>query len=320
VRNFQRCPGCTLVRVADLEPKRLAACSRDWPCVDVTPDALEVTRASDIDAVAIATPIRTHFELALDALRNGKHCLVEKPLACTALQCETLIEEARRRGLSLLVDHTFLYTEAVAWMKQFVSSDRLGDLYYLDFVRTNLGLFQHDASVVWDLAPHDLSVMLEVTGRKPIGVSATGARHAGSRVADIAYLSMDLGDGALAHVHVNWLSPVKVRRIMVAGSQRMLVWDDMEATEKLKIYDSGVSVEQADVDGQPRTLVDYRIGDMTSPALAPREALQTLVQHFLSCIRGEAKPRTGGEAGLEVVRILEAAQHSMEHGGKSIRL
>ncbi len=319
-RNFHRCADCTLVRIVDMEARRLEAVRRDWPGVDTSISMEDVTRAQDIDAVAIATPIRTHFDLALEALQHGKHVFVEKPMADSVERCERLVEEANRRGLILAVDHTFVYTEAVRWIRSFVSRGDLGDLYYFDSVRTNLGLFQRDASVIWDLAPHDLSILHAVVNRPVLSVSATGSCHAGSRVPNIAYLSLDLGDGAMAHFHVNWLSPVKVRQIMVAGSKRMIIFDDIEASEKIKVYDSGVSIEHQDAQGQYRMLVDYRAGDMFSPALAQREALQTEVQHFARCISRDEKPETPGEAGLAVVRILEAAQRSLERGGEQIKL
>jgi predicted dehydrogenase len=319
-RNFHRSQDWRLVRVADFDPRRLSAAERDLPCVDTTTIPAEVTRADDIDAVAIATPIGTHFELALDALRHGKHVLVEKPMAESVERCERLIEEAARQRRLLMVDHTFVYTEAVQRMRALVREGSLGDLYYFDSIRANLGLFQRDASVLWDLAPHDLSILEAVVGRRVVALSATGACHAGSRVPNIAYLSLDLGEGAMAHFHVSWLSPVKVRRILVAGSRRMLIFDDLEGSEKLKVYDSGVTVSHEDVAGQHRMMVDYRVGDMTSPALPVREALQTEVTHFAACIRGEEEPLAGGEAGLHVVRILEAAQKSIERGGERIAL
>jgi predicted dehydrogenase len=319
-RNFRRSSACALTRIADLDPRRLQAAQRDWPGVDVSTSVEDVTHAPDIDAVVIATPIHTHYELALDALRHEKHVLVEKPMADSAAHCERLIEEAARRNLVLMVDHTFLYTEAVRWMRAFVEAGNLGDLYYFDSARTNLGLFQRDASVIWDLAPHDLSILNAVTGRPVRGVSATGSCHAGSRVPNIAYLSLDLGDGIIAHFHVNWLSPVKVRRTTLAGSKKMVVYDDMETSEKIKVYDSGVSIRHQDADGQYRLLVDYRTGDMCSPALAQREALQVEVEHFAQCIAGKEIPLADGEAGLAVVRILEAAQCSLQRNGARIDL
>src|SRR5262249_27296701 len=253
-------------------------------------------------------------------LQNGKHVLVEKPMADSVRRSERLLEEAARRNLVLMVDHTFVYTEAVRWMSDYVASGELGEVYYFDSIRANLGLFQRDASVLWDLALHDPSILEEVVREAVRSVSAVGACHAGSRVPDIAYLTLELGDGCLAHFHVSWLSPVKVRRVMLAGSKKMILFDDLEVAEKVKVYDSGVSIEHNGNGAQYRMLVDYRIGDMTSPALRSKEALQTEVEHFVRCVNGEEKPRTGGEAGLAVVRILEAAQRSLERGGERICL
>jgi predicted dehydrogenase len=319
-RNFHRCPGAALVRIVDLDARRLEAARSDWPGVDVATSLDEVTRADDIDAVAIATPVGTHYPLALDAIEHGKHVLVEKPMADSVKRSEHLIAEAARRRVVLLVDHTFVYTDAVRWMRDFVAAGKLGELYYLDSIRTNLGLFQRDVSVLWDLAPHDLSVLKEVIGRPVQAVTAMGACHAGSRVPDIAYATLDLGDGCLAHFHVSWLSPVKVRRMLIGGSKRMIVYDDLDAREKIKVYDSGVSIEHQDVEGQRRMMVQYRAGDMFSPALSSQEALKTEVEHFVRCITRGEKPRTGGEAGLAVVRILEAAQQSLSLGGKRVAL
>ncbi len=319
-RNFYKHPDCQLTRIVDQSPQRLQAVQEAWPGVQTSTCATDITRAQDIDAVVIATPIHTHFELAHDALRHDKHVLVEKPMADSVCRCELLIEEAACRQRVLMVDHTFVYTEPVRKMREFVETGQLGDLYYFDSIRANLGLFQRDASVIWDLAPHDLSILQEVTQRPALSLSATGSCHAGSRVPNIAYLSLELGDGGIAHFHVSWLSPVKVRRTLLAGSQRMIVYDDMEISEKIKIYDSGVSIEHQDIEGQHRMQVAYRIGDMVSPALANREALQTEVGHFLRCIAGQEQPQTGGEAGLGVVRMLEAAQRSLERNGERIQL
>jgi predicted dehydrogenase len=288
--------------------------------VAVSTDVSDLFADQAVEAVAIATPTPTHYELARAALSHGKHVLVEKPLAESTGHCRRLIEEAERRKLVLLVDHTFVYTEAVRWMRDFVAADGLGDPYYYDSIRANLGLFQRDVSVLWDLAPHDLSILYDVTGREVRSVICTGASHAGSRVPDIAYLTLDLGGGCLAHFHVSWLAPVKIRRTVVAGSRRMIVYDDLELSEKVKVYDSGVAIEHQDEEGQRRMLVEYRVGDMMSPALPAREALQTESEHFARCIRGEERPRTGGKAGLAVVRVLEAAQRSLEGGGQRVDL
>jgi len=319
-RNFLQVPGLHLQRVADLNESRRDAAQLACFGAEVTADATSVTHAPDIDAVAIATPAASHFELALAALQNGKHVLVEKPLAHSVRQCERLIEEAAKRNLVLMVDHTFVYTDAVRWIRDFVAAGRLGQTYYFDSIRSNLGLFQRDVSVLWDLAPHDLSILTSVLGREPRSVTAVGACHAGSRVPNIAHMTLDLENDCLAHFHVNWLSPVKVRRIMIAGSERMVVFDDLDSSEKVKVYDSGVSIQHEDISGQHRMLVQYRTGDMTSPALGNREALRTELEHFRDCVSGNLKPMTDGESGLAVVRILEAAEQSLERDGARVYL
>jgi predicted dehydrogenase len=317
-RNFHRHPGCQLKLIADLDLGRLQKAAADVPGVHVTASVNDAVNARDIDAIIIATPIRTHFRIALAALKADKHVLVEKPMAASVSDCETLIAEAERRGLTLMVDHTFLFTEAVQTMKKLAVE--LGDLYYFDSVRANLGLFQRDVSVVWDLAPHDLAILHYLVELPVDAVTATGACHAGSRVPNIAYLSLELGGGAMAHFHVSWLSPVKSRRIVVAGSRKMMVFDDIETSEKLKVYDSGVSIKHDNEDGEYRMQVDYRTGDMVSPALANREALQSEVEHFLRCIDRQEKPLSDGQGGLAVVRVLEAAQRSLERNGERVLL
>jgi predicted dehydrogenase len=319
-RNIRRCAHTKLVRIADRDPKRLESIHREWSDVDVSTEADAILKADDIEAVVIATPISTHYKLALEALRHGKHVLVEKPMAESVRECEHLMEEAAKRKLLLMVDHTFLFTEAVGYISRFMESGELGELYYYDSIRANLGLFQRDASVLWDLAPHDLSILIDLVRRDVRSVSATGACHAGSRVPDIVYLTLDMGDGCLAHFHASWLSPVKVRRTLIAGSRRMIIFDDLETSEKIKIYDNGVKIEHHDVDGEYRMKADYRIGDVMCPALSNKEALASEMNHFADCIRGRALPRSGAESGLEVVRILEAAELSMRSDGKKIPL
>jgi predicted dehydrogenase len=319
-RNLFQSPRFDLVRLADMNPNRLTAAQAALPGVQVTSSASDVLAAPDIEAVVVATPISTHFELGMEALRNGKHLLIEKPMTDSVATSEQLMAEAEKQGVLLMVDHTFVYTEVVEKMREFVVSGALGDLYYIDSIRANLGLFQRDSSVLWDLAPHDLSVLQALLEPKILAVSATGACHAGSRVPNIAYVSLDLEGAGIAHFHVSWLSPVKVRRIMVAGSKRMLIFDDNETSEKLKMYDSGVRIEHSDEAGQHRMQVEYRVGDMVSPALPTKEALKTEMEHFADCIQGKARCRTGGDAGLAVVRVLEAAQQSMERGGERVRL
>jgi predicted dehydrogenase len=273
-----------------------------------------------IDAVMIATPVTTHFEIAKQALKRGKHVLVEKPIAASSREAHQLIELAQRKRKTLLVDHTFVYTPAVRKIKEIVASERLGSIFYFDSVRINLGLFQHDINVVWDLAPHDLSIMHYVLGKMPRSVVATGASHSNNHKENTAYISMELENNALAHIHVNWLSPVKIRRTIVGGSRRMLVFDDLESDEKLRIYDRGFHTVDGSKEGVYKTLVKYRVGDMHSPYVEKQEALKVEIEHFIDCLVKGKKPITDGEEGLKVVRVLEAIDKSLEQGGKRVRL
>ena len=271
----------------------------------------------EIDAVVIATPVSTHYELAKRALEQGKHVLVEKPMTRTAAEGEELIALAEQNGLVLMVDHTFIYTGAVRKMKELIDRRELGKLYYFDSVRVNLGIFQHDIDVLWDLAPHDLSILTHLISATPTHVSATGADHVGHGFADIAYLTVYYASSFLAHFHVNWLSPVKVRQILIGGDRRMLVYDDMEPSEKVRVYDSGIQVTTQE--GIYATLVDYRTGDMWAPKLDVSEALSIECAHFVDCVRFKKMPITGGAAGLAVVRLLEAASRSLAAKGGAWR-
>jgi predicted dehydrogenase len=248
------------------------------------------------------------------ALRAGKHVLVEKPMTATSEQSMTLIDEAEKRGLVLMVDHTFVYTSAVARMRELTQNGELGEIYYYDSVRINLGLFQHDVNVLWDLAVHDLSIMDYVLAQTPVAVSATGLAHVPGQPENIAYMTMFFGGRLIAHVHVNWLAPVKVRRTLLGGSRRMIVFDDLEASEKIKVYDRGISVNPSQ-ENVYQMLVGYRSGDMWAPQLGITEALHTEAKHFLHCIENKKTPTTDGHAGLRVVRLLEAATRSMAQQG-----
>ncbi len=319
VRNFIETPGCRVVTVSDLRPERLALVQQRYPGIRITADFHDLISDPVIDAIAIATPVHTHFDLALDALRSGKHVLVEKPLADTADHCLQLIEEAAGRNRVLMVDHTFVYTGAVRKIRELVEADSLGDLYYYDSVRINLGLFHNDVNVIWDLAVHDLSIMDFVLSSRPIAVSATGIRHIQEQPENIAYLTLFFDNFLIAHLHVNWLAPVKIRRTLLGGSQRMVVYDDLEFSEKVKVYDKGVTVNST-VDSLYQVLVGYRTGDMWAPQLSTTEALLLEAQHFISCIEKSESPVTDGQAGLRVVRIIEAATQSMAQRGRPIDL
>lgn len=275
----------------------------------------------DVHAVAIATPVGTHAPLALAALKAGKHVLVEKPLAGCVRDAEAMVEAAKRVGRVLMVDHTFVYSGPVRKMKEIVDSGDLGDLYYIDSVRINLGLFQHDVNVVWDLAPHDLSIVDYLIGRLPKSLSAFGGCHANSDsgIEDVAYLNLDFGDGLTASFHVNWLSPVKIRHFLVGGSRKGLVYNDLSPDEKIKVYDRGITVAQ-DAEARRGVLIGYRTGDVWSPRIEGEEPLQRMVSHFAECIREGKQPLTDGEAGLRVVRILDTAQRSIKAQGGRVTL
>ncbi|MBM4430992.1 MAG: Gfo/Idh/MocA family oxidoreductase, partial [Chloroflexi bacterium] len=319
VRNFVEAPGSQVVAVSDLRPERLALARSRYPTIEATTDYRELLDDRRIDAMAIATPVSTHFELAMQSLQAGKHVLTEKPLTATSEQAIRLIEEADRRQRVLMVDHTFVYTGAVRKIQELVANQELGDIYYYDSVRVNLGLFQHDVNVIWDLAVHDLSIMDYVLPLRPRAVSATGMSHVIGEPENIAYLTLFFGDCLIAHIHVNWLAPVKVRRTLIGGNRKMILYDDLEPSEKVKVYDKGITVNDH-VEGVYRMLIDYRVGDMWAPYLDRTEALRTETLHFLNCIeRGEC-PLTDGEAGLRVVRILEAATHSMAERGRAVEL
>jgi len=317
VRNFAERPDAQVVVVADRRPERLDQVQRRYPTIRVTTDPSDLIADPAVDAVVIATPVGLHFELAMAALRGGKHVLVEKPMASTSDEASRLIDEAQRRRLVLMVDHTFVYTGAVQKIRELVGSGELGDLYYYDSVRINLGLFQQDVDVLWDLAVHDLSIMDFVLPQQPVSVSATGLAHVPGRPKDIAYMTMFFDGPMIAHVHASWLAPVKVRRTLLGGSRRMIVFDDLEGSEKIKVYDSGISVDPSP-ENVYQMLVGYRTGDMWAPKLSVTEALAVEAAHFVDCVTRGARPTSDGEAGLRVVRLLEAASASMQDHGRPV--
>jgi predicted dehydrogenase len=291
--------------------------SARYPYIKTSTDHRDLINDPQIDAVVIATTVDSHFELAMGALRAGKHVLVEKPFTSNSDQAERLIEAAARRGVVLMVDHTFVYTPAVMKMRELTAAGELGDLYYYDSVRINLGLFQHDVNVLWDLAVHDLSIMDYVLGQQPVAVSATGLSHVPRQPENIAYMTMFFDGNLIGHVHANWLAPVKVRRTLLGGSKRMVVFDDLEASEKIKVYDRGISINPSP-ENVYQMLVGYRTGDMWAPQLAVREALHTEAAHFIECIEDQKTPFTDGHAGLRIVRLLEAATRSMANHGNTV--
>jgi predicted dehydrogenase len=317
VRNFQAQPDCHVVSICDREPAALARAEAQCPGIANTRDADEVLTAPGIDAVAIATPVSTHYALARRALDHGKHVFVEKPLTASSAEAEDLIARAERGRRVLMVDHTFLFTGAVRKIKQLVDEGVLGRLYYYDSTRVNLGLFQHDVNVIWDLAPHDFAIIDHVLGLEPEQVVATGQAHLNGHE-DLAYVTLYFPNGVIAHVNVNWLSPLKVRTTLLGGDRKMLVWNDLEPGEKLKVYDKGVEI--AGQQGIYELLVSYRSGDMWAPRLEDGEALQRETRHFLDCVATGERPISDGRLGLRVVRMLEAAQRSIERRGAPVAL
>jgi len=304
--------------VCDKNPKCAERLRKVFPSMGFSVDENDILKSPAIDLVAVVTPVWTHYELAKRALENGKHIFVEKPFTCSVAQAEELIELADKKNLKIMVDHTFLFTGAVKKIKELVDQKELGDLYYYDSLRVNLGLFQHDVNVIWDLAPHDLSIMDYVIGKRPEAVVATGERHLNG-VEDVAFITVYFPNHIIAHVNVNWLSPVKVRTTLIGGEKKMLVWNDLEADEKIKIYDKGVSMS-ANPSNLHQLLVSYRSGDMHAPQLEQIEALRAETAYFLQCIDKNKAPFNDGIAGLRVVRILEAADKSIRSRGEAVTL
>lgn len=321
VRNFSWLDGIDVKYVCDLDPKRLAKVGNLFPNVShTTTDYKRVLIDPAVSAVAVATPVNSHYGLARAALEAGKHVLIEKPMTDNVKQAHELVELADKKNLVLMVDHTFLYTGAVKKIKELTESGHVGEVYYFDSVRVNLGLFQNDVNVIWDLAPHDLSIMRYVIGKKPVKVSAVGVSHVKDTLESMAYITVFYEDATFAHFHVNWLSPIKVRQILIGGSEKMIVYNDMENTEKVKVYDSGVELKPGDKDALYKTLIQYRTGDMYAPKLDTTEALRDECLHFVDCIESGKKPISDGEFGLEIVKILAAAQLSVERDGENISI
>jgi len=312
VRNLQTLEGAQVVSVCDKSSAARRRVHRSYPNIYVTSDASEVMTSPDIDAVAVVTPVWTHFELAKEALENGKHVFVEKPFTSSVAQAEKLIELAEKKNLQIMVDHTFLFTGAVKKIKQLLHEGSLGKLYYYDSTRVNLGLFQHDVNVIWDLAPHDLSIMDFLIEKSPEALVATGQKHLNG-FEDVAFITLYFPEQVIAHVNVNWLSPVKVRTTLIGGEKKMLVWNDLEADEKVKIYDKGVNITNQE--GLYELLVNYRSGDMWAPQLEQVEALRQELAYFVDCISHNRAPFNDGAAGLRVVRMLEAANESLSKRG-----
>ncbi len=321
VRNFNSSEKWKVKYVCDIEQSQLVKVRKFYPNAEATSDYDKILNDSSIDAIAIATPVSTHFQLAKKGIIAGKHIWLEKPMTLSSEESEELIELALKNDVLLHVDHTFIYTPAVRKIKELVEKGEIGDIHYFDSVRVNLGLFQHDVNVIWDLAPHDISILHYVSGKKVISVRADGMafhNYNEKKIESIAYLTVELEDNSIAHFHVNWMSPVKIRQIMIGGSKKMLVFDDMEPMAKIKIFDSGVSIQSKD--DIYNALIQYRTGDMYSPAIQNYEALASECNHFYDCIINKKQTDTSGESGLYVVRILEAANKSLRNNGIPIKI
>ncbi len=315
VRNFHNTPNATVVAVCDLSAKSLQRVRRTYPSMEVSTNTADVLTSPNVDVVAIVTPISHHYPLAKQALLNGKHVFVEKPFTANSAQAEELIELAEKKNLRIMVDHTFLFTGAVRKIQELMKSGALGDLYYYDSTRVNLGLFQHDANVVWDLAPHDFSIIDHLIPTAPEAIVATGEKHVNG-AEDMAFVTMYFPDKVIAHLNVNWLSPVKIRTTLIGGEKKMLVWNDLEADEKIKVYDKGI--ERSNGNSGYDLRVSYRTGDLWVPRIEQVEALALEAQYFVDCILNNQTPFNDGRAGLRVVQMLEAVDRSMAEKGKMV--
>jgi len=319
IRNFSELKDAVVTTVCDGRAERIRYVQKRFPSIQGTDKAEKLIRSPHVDAVAIATPVSTHFELALLALQAGKHVLIEKPMVLKSTEAGILVRLARRKRRVLMVGNAFVYSGAVNKMKELIQSGEIGTVHYFDSIRVNLGIFQGDANVIWDLAPHDLSILFYVLGQYPNRVIAVGGSHVYRGVENIAYITLRFPSKLIAHIHVNWLAPVKTRLIVVGGSKKMVVYDDVEPIDKIKVYDKGVVVPS-----RPNALFEkqliYRTGDMHAPKLDTTETLQVECNHFISCIQRGLKPRSDGESGLKIVRVLEAIQTSIRASGKEVRI
>ena len=318
VRNFFSQKNCNIKSVADSREHRREHLSQSYSSISALPDADDIINDPEIDAVIIATPVFTHFDLAKKALLNGKHVLLEKPMASSVKECETLIELAQQKNLVLMVDHTFLYTGAVEKIKEIIDEGALGNVKYLDSNRINLGLFQADINVLWDLAPHDLSILRYLYNEQPYSINATGICHTDNGIENIAYMTINYTSGFIAHIHCSWSSPVKVRTMLIGGDKKMIVYNDLEPTEKIKIYDTAYSIK-SDED-KKNILVDYRIGDIYVPKISNKEALASVASDFIGSIIDSKTPRSSYVIGNDIVKLLEAAEKSIKNKGIEIKL
>ncbi|HXY02771.1 MAG TPA: Gfo/Idh/MocA family oxidoreductase, partial [Terriglobales bacterium] len=317
VRNLNQLENAKVLAISDKSPQARRWAQKGYPHIEITSDPQALMSSTEIDAIAVVTPVWTHFELAKSALEHGKHIFVEKPFTSSTAQAEQLISLAAKKNLKIMVDHTFLFTGAVTKIRQLLQEGILGKLYYYDSTRVNLGLFQHDVNVIWDLAPHDLSIMDYLIEQTPEGIVATGQTHLNG-FEDVAFITLYFPDKIIAHLNVNWLSPVKVRTTLIGGEKKMLVWNDLEADEKIKVYDKGIDVTNRE--GLYNLLVNYRSGDMWSPQIEQVEALHIELSYFVDCIVQDKTPINDGQAGLRVVKMLEAASKSLRQQGAFVPL
>jgi predicted dehydrogenase len=318
LRNFMNTPQCTVKTVCDARPERLQAAQRAFPSVGVTTSVNDLLQDTQIDAVVVVTPVFLHYELTKKALENGKHVLVEKPFTASTVEAIELINLAQQKNLKIMVDHTFLFTGSVQKLKALTVSGELGEIQYFDSVRINLGLFQPDVNVIWDLAPHDISILNHLVKEKPISVNATGVSHTANGLENIAYLTVNYQSNFMAHFACSWVSPLKVRRILLGGNHKMVLYDDVEPTEKLKVYDTGFSVNTEQE--KHKMLIDYRAGDIFIPKIVQKEALSELASNFVQSILEDRDPFITAMDGYDVVKILEAAQNSIKQQGKEVKI
>lgn len=318
VRNFNSCLETKVVGICDIDSTILQNSSKLYPDLFRSQNYKDITESSSIDVVAIVTPVNTHYDIAKSALNNGKHIFIEKPFTSNSEQALELIEIAESNNLMIMVDHTFLFTDAVQKIKTIIDNNVLGNLYYYDSTRVNLGLFQHDINVIWDLAPHDYSIIDYIINKKPLAISAHGASHFGNDLEDVAYITIYFDDNLIGHINLNWLSPVKVRKTLIGGQNKMLVWNDLEADEKIKIYDKGVNVQNKE--GIYKLLVEYRSGDMFAPRVEQKEALKEEIQYFITCLTTGKKPFNDGNSGLRIIQMLEYTDLSIKNKGGIIEI
>jgi len=318
LRNFFNTKSINVTHICDLDNKILERALKIYPNLITTNNYNDITNSKDIDAVAIATPVNSHYDIAKNALNKSKHIFIEKPFTSSLKHAEDLIEIAEKKKLIIMVDHTFLFTGAVRKIKELIDKDLLGNIYYYDSTRINLGLFQHDINVIWDLAPHDFAIMDYVIKDKPVAVSAYGKDHFARGLEDIAYINVYFTGNMIAHFSVNWLSPVKIRSTLIGGDKKMLIWNDLEGDEKIKIYDKGVEIKNRE--SIYNLLVSYRSGDMYSPKIDNTEALKLEAEYFVDCVLSNKKPFNDGYSGLKIVKMLEACDLSIKNNGKVVNL